>query len=100
MAPSLLWNFFEKIDSDNAKCNNFKAILKTKQGSTKGIKGHLTRHAGDYTKYLQMLEEAQKNESVSKKRKAEDQLRENCLKQPKTTKLPENLKSDDHKSTA
>ena len=30
-----------------------------------------------------LLEEAQKNESVSKKRKAEDQLRENCLKQPK-----------------
>ena len=85
MAPSKLWEVFEKIDTDTSRCNCCKSVLKTTKGSTKGYKDYLKRHPGLWTNYLKTMEDSEKE--ATKKRKAESSNPN--LKQPKFAEFQE-----------
>ena len=70
---SAVWNYADKIDSDKCKCNLCGNIYNMKDGTTSGMRIHLTRHhadipevAKDFAGILRVLQKKQKKSPVWK----------------------------------
>ena len=54
MKMSPIWEFYEKVSKESAKCNKCGELKATKDSSTKGLITHLKRHPVEEHAYLEL----------------------------------------------
>ena len=73
--PSLLWDFYDHVKGEKAKCKSCQKEVATVGGTTSGLKKHLKLHPKLLEDFLKKQEERDKvKEATTPKRPAEDQL--------------------------
>ena len=65
MAPSLVWEFYKKLEGGElSECNFCRSKVGSKAGTTSGMRNHLTRHPDEYNKLVNMEKERERDKIV------------------------------------
>ncbi|XP_011688860.1 PREDICTED: zinc finger BED domain-containing protein 4-like [Wasmannia auropunctata] len=85
-SSAIIWNFFTRIEKDNATCNTCGTKRSTPTGTTTTLKNHLKKHLSAHQEYLRLT--SLKENNIKRKKTNEERSKTNLLKNSKESLKP------------